>query len=147
MIDWSKCREFSRVEFDDPNHPGSGEEFNEYSFSLLLNLRRVTHWPIITHARVGGAVDVDGSHGHAKNSRHLLRMGASALDWHFDTNAHPREQVHAVIQSGFTGIGIYYDWKWNGKKLPVGFHTDTRPKNQTQIWTRRYGRSYIYLLD
>lgn len=147
MIDWSSFTEFSRREFDDPGFPGSGDEFDEYSFSLLLNLRRVTGWPIITHAVVGGAVDVHGAHGHAKNSRHLVSMGASALDWHFKTDVHPREQIHAVIQAGFTGIGIYYDWRWDRKVLPVGFHTDTRPKNQTQIWTRRYGRSYTYLLD
>jgi len=145
MIAWDAVPNhvFTRAEFDDPNHPGSGDYLDPEVFHELLSIRLATGWPMIVHGAVGGAVDVDGSWGHASGSRHLVEKGACALDWHFITGASAREQARIVLSAGFGGIGIYHDWKWNGAPLPIGFHTDTRDK--FQVWTRREGQ-YLYLL-
>ena len=145
MIKWDQIPEFSRHEFDDPEHPGSGDLFNEVAFYKLLDLRRKTGWPIVTHVAVGGAVDVGGTHGHAKGSYHGESKGFCAVDFHFITDAGTREQYQAVAESGFPGIGVYYDWHWNGKLLPIGFHVDDRPKDKAQRWTRKAGK-YLYFL-
>lgn len=143
-ICWEYVDFFRAEEFDDPLHPGSGENIDGKLLILLDRLRRETMWPIITHAKVGGAVDVEGAHGHSKNSYHLLKNGAKAVDFHFQTDVSPRDQVYMVLKAGFSGIGIYYDWNWNNELLGIGFHVDIRPKQSTQIW-RRNGR-YFYLL-
>lgn len=144
-ISWEHVDFFKPEEFDDPDHKGSGEEINGELLILLDRLRRETGWPIITHAIVGGCVDVSGTHGHSKRSYHLLEKGAKAVDFHFKTDKSPREQFYAIIRGGFTGIGVYYDWHWNNHPLSVGFHVDIRPKYSTQIWKREKGQ-YIYFL-
>jgi len=146
-IDWGNIpdRVFKIEEFDDPHYPGSGVFISPYLFQKLLSLRLKTGWPIIPHGKVGGAVDVKGEWGHAKHSYHLKERGCRACDFHFSTTASTREQFHAVASMGFTGIGVYYDWKWNGKPLPIGFHVDARPASKTQIW-KRINKKYIYFL-
>jgi len=147
LINWNKVRYFKREEFDDPNYPGSGENIDGILLFMLDRLRHETGWPIITHWKVGGCVDVDGTHGHAPHSYHLKKSGSRAVDFHFGTTASSREQFYNVIKSGFTGIGVYIDvWKWNGHVLPIAFHVDIRPKTETQIWTCRKKGEYIYVL-
>lgn len=143
---WDNIKHFHQWEFDDPKYPGSGRYMNMDTVMLLDELREDTDWAIIPHWKVGGCVDMHGEHGHADHSYHLQAMGASACDFHFDTDASIREQVAAVVHAGFTGIGIYYDWKWNGSALPVGIHVDRRPSFKFQIWTCRDKGKYIYLL-
>ncbi len=138
-INWSYVRHFKRYEFDDPLYPGSGDLIDGQLLYMLDRLREDTGWPIHPHWEVGGCVDVDGSHGHAKHSYHLKKMGCKAVDFHFDTTASFREQYYAVSKAGFTGIGVYPNWEH------PGFHVDTRPKEKTQRWVRRNG-IYIYLL-
>lgn len=144
-IDWEKVPHFERREFDDPNYTGSGDCINGGLLIMLVKLRNATDWPIIPHWKVGGAVDIDGSHGHSNNSYHLKSQGCEAVDFHFVTDIDPRLQVYNVLQLGFGGIGIYYDWKWDNKPLSIGFHVDVRPKGRFQIWKREDGQ-YIYLL-
>lgn len=146
MINWNKVRYFKREEFDDPNYPGSGENIDGILLFMLDKLRHETGWPIITHWKVGGCVDVDGTHGHARNSYHLLENGAKAIDFHFITNKSAREQYYEVSKFGFPGLGVYFDWEWNGKPLPIGYHVDLRPRSKTQRWKREKGK-YIYLLQ
>lgn len=143
MINWHHVKYFESYEFDDPNYPGSGELIDGQLVMMLDKMRRAIRpnndWPIIIHR--GGGVDVDGTHGHAPRSYHRADMGAKAVDWHFRTSASIEFQVRTVMQFGFAGTGIYYCWG-----IPVGFHTDTRPVDQYQVWTCRERGKYIYLI-
>lgn len=145
-MNWKTIKHFKPSEFDDPSVPMSSKLMNPSTIIHLDNLRWFTGWPIITHNKFGirGCVCVEPG-GHSKNSHHYAKHpeGCSAVDWHFECKADPRTQIIKVLQSGFTGIGIYYDWKWDGKSLSVGFHTDLRKR--PQIWKRENGK-YIYFL-
>lgn len=145
-INWNEFNYFKSYEFDDPKYTGSGDLIDINTLKKLESLRIETGWPIKTHWAVGGCVDVDGVHGHSSNSCHLLKNGASAVDFHFDTDASPRVQLYHVINSGFCGIGCYYDWHWDGKLLKIGFHVDNRDINKAQVWKREKGK-YIYLIN
>ena len=139
MINWNTIKYFTRKEFDDPNHPGSGDLIDGILLMMLDRLRRLTRWPKHPHASVGGCVDIDGSWDHADDSFHLKRMGCMACDFHFESDAPLREQYNYVCRMGFSGIGTYYDWH------NIGFHVDRRPIERTQHWTRIDG-IYTYLL-
>ena len=139
-MDWMNIDYFTPEEFNDPEVPGSSKHMNLVTIAYLDALRNWTGWPIITHNKFGlrGCVCVNPA-GHSENSRHYINHpdGCSAVDWHFVCDADPREQALMVLQSGFSGIGIYYDWLWEGKELAVGFHTDIR--SYPQIWKREKG--------
>ena len=141
MIAWDRIKHFTQAEFQDPRYgPESGDMIDGVLLILIVRLRVDTGWPMIIHWAVGGAVDVDGVHGHADDSYHLKKQGCKAVDFHFSTDASLRLQYYEVSRVGFSGVGIYPDWD-----MP-GFHVDTRPKDETQHWTRKDGE-YIYLLS
>jgi len=142
-LKWQAIDHFEPYEFDDPDVPGSGIEIDGHLLFDLNRLRRATGWPIIPHWEVGGCIDVNGNHGHAKKSYHRLDQGAKAVDFHFDTKVNPRTQCLEVEKMGFPGVGFYYDWHWDGKKLKIGFHVDRRARLKAQRWTRRNG-NYLY---
>jgi len=146
VVHWHNVKYFKPIEFDDPDVPGSGEMIDGITLLTLEALRINTGWPIMTHWRNGGCIDIHGTHGHSEDSYHLKEYGCCAVDFHFLTNIPVRVQIHEVLNSKFTGIGLYYDWKWNGSPLRVGFHVDTRPVERTQIWKRVTGK-YIYFLQ
>ena len=142
-IDWSKVNNFTPDEFDDPKFPGSWVHMNQETIFLLDSLRYKTGWQIITQNKHGvrGCVCMLAE-GHAERSRHYITHpdGASAVDFHFETvGVATRDRAMAVLQSGFPGIGIYYDWR----SSDIGFHVDMR--TQAQIWVRDGGK-YTYLL-
>ena len=146
-IPWGKLEHFGRHEFDDPLHPGSGDKIDGTLLALFVRMRYDIGYPIITHHGVGGCVDIDGSHGHGVNSYHLLKQGCKAVDFHIRTNElTAREKCYYVLNSGFTGVGIYYWWRWNGEPLDVGFHVDIRPKDRIQYWTSSKRGEYTYFL-
>jgi len=144
-INWKEIKYFTKKEFDDPSFEDSGDNIDRILLDLLISLREKSGWPIITHCKVGGCVDMKGYHGHAQNSYHLFRYGAKACDFHFDTTAPVREQFYMVTRLPFTGLGVYYDWSFNNIKLPVGFHVDLRPEKVTQFWIRD-NKKYSYFL-
>lgn len=143
QMDWSRINNFIPEEFDDPDHPGSHVHMDPVTIIRLDQLRDQTGWPVITHNKFGlhGCVCMEKS-GHAPNSLHYP-PNCSAVDFHFDTETDTRTQAMTVLRSGFNGIGIYYDWQWDGKPLPIGFHVDNRTR--PQIWKRQTNQ-YIYLL-
>ena len=145
-MNWEKIKHFKPKEFDDPDYPGSWKHMDPETIFLLDRLREDARWPIITHNKYGikGCVCMDAK-GHSKTSRHYVTHPGwcSAVDWHFLTNEDARVQVMAVLRSGFTGIGIYYDWSWDGSSLSIGFHVDRR--DRPQVWRRDKGK-YLYLL-
>ena len=145
-MDWTNIKYFHPHEFDDPLYPGSGESIDGELVYDMDCLRGKVACPIITHAKVGGAVDVSGKHGHSSNSFHLQWNGSKALDFHFKTNADPRTQYLWVEEMGFTGIGVYYCWHWDGKLLPIAFHVDLRPVDRIQRWVCRERGEYNFLL-
>jgi len=145
-MDWSVIRHFTPAEFDDPEVPGSHEHMDPATILLLDMLRHKTGWPIVTHNKFGlrGCVCVRPA-GHAMQSLHYVENGASAVDFHFIApNVDPRAQAMAVLQSGFPGVGIYYDWHWSGLALPVAFHADNR--RRPQVWQHTAAGRYVYLL-
>ena len=146
MIHWQKVRHFQKSEFDDPSHPGSGELIDGVILLMLDELRERTGWPIDTMWETGGCVDVNGTHGHADRSFHRLDMGAKAVDFFFETKESTRKQYFYVCSAGFPGIGIYHNWKYNGKPIPIGFHVDRRPIEVCQWWRRMPDGRYVYFL-
>ena len=141
MINWDLVPHFERHEFDDPDHPGSGDLIDPVLLMSVVALRKDTGWPMILHWQVGGCVDVDGTHGHADGSYHLVKMGGKAIDFHFDCDAPPRLQYYYVSKHGFSGLGIYYDWR----SCKMGFHIDHRPRERTQRWKRVNGVCTYFL--
>ena len=147
MIEWDNIQHFAESEFADSYHIGSGSNID---MSLVLNLDHV--WtrvfsltgkkPVII---ITQAVDMFGEHGHAVSSYHLNENGCKAADLFMITTLSPREQYYAMERQGFGGIGVYYDWKYRNKRLPIGFHVDLRPVGITQRWSR-HNKHYNYLL-
>ena len=150
MVDWNRIRYFKPWEFADPQESGSGELISFRVVTMLDWLREDTGLMIITHWSVGGCVDVNGTHGHAKNSYHLARMGACAVDFHFEDayNSVPglREQYALIAKVGFHGIGFYPSDATYRYKYPYWWHVDDRPREKTQRWKRILGK-YFYLLE
>lgn len=156
-LDWSGIKHFVPSEFDDPDWPGSYTWMSSQTIILLDQLREHTGrpgWPIITHNKHGvhGCVCMSKAY-HSANSFHNHDNPniCSAVDFHFRTTASAREQAFAVMQSGFTGIGIYQGcWRWPSKWadpegfLSIGFHVDLR--KHFQVWKYEQGE-YIYLLQ
>jgi hypothetical protein len=141
--DWTIVKHFSPEEFDDPGFPGSHKHMDPKTVYLLDDLRADTGWGITTHNKFGlrGCVCMERT-GHSPKSLHYPPF-CSAVDFHFNCDADPRAQAMRVLASGFTGVGIYFDWRWGGRELPIGFHVDLRQR--PQVWKRVNG-DYAYLL-
>ena len=146
---WDEIAFFVPREFYDPDYGFRCQRYINMELVYQMDvLRYNSGCRIVTHWGIGGALDMKGTHGHAPKSYHRHDMGGSAVDFHFERDKNnvmltPRQQAAVVLQAGFGGVGIYYDWMWNGKMLDIGFHVDLRPI--TQIWRRENGE-YLYLL-
>ena len=140
MISWNRIEHFKRDEFQDPLYgPESGDLINGAFLFMIVKLRIDTGWPMVIHWPVGGAVDVDGSHGHADKSYHRKDQGCKALDFHFLTAAPVNRQFWEIAHCGFTGVGFYPQ-----QNVP-GWHIDNRPKEESFIWKSVNGK-YDYFL-
>ena len=137
-IDWNKVNGFSSWEFDDPDFPGSGEEFSPVTLEKLVHLRRLSGSKIIVHRSVGGGVDVRGTWGHSPRSLHRLDQGARAADVHILTKSPPMLQLYWILSCGFGGVGWYPWWKH------PGWHLDSRPGESFRLWVSRRKGRYEY---
>lgn len=150
-LDWSRIQFFSPADFRDPEYSDSWELMDARAIVMLNWLCKHTEWPIVTHNKFGvkGCVCIDPE-GHSPSSYHYVANGACAVDFHFLSEADPREQAREVIKSGFSGIGIYQNiWKWpspdgGSMRLPIAFHVDRR--SRFQIWCKK-STGYVYLLE
>lgn len=154
MKNWDEVKYFVEEEFADPSHAGSGQMINTITVLLLDRLRKNTGWAILTHYKVGGCVDADGTWGHSENSHHLLKNCCTAVDFHFcypatmkPITVNPRLQYFEVEKMRFGGLGVYFDQKWRGMPLSIAFHVDTRPFSAMQRWRRNKDGSYVHLLE
>lgn len=122
MLNWNDYLSFDRSEFDSKDEPGSGDKMNvvfmeqlqcarDYAgiaFKINSGYRTIAH-----NKRVGGVA----------NSPHL---GGYAADIHCVDDASRWVIVYALIQAGFTRIGI----------AKTFIHVDNDPsKNSDRIWT------------
>lgn len=158
MIDFDKdIKYFMRWQFDDPRtcYIGSGWLINPELVYMLDELIERTGWNIIPHHSVGGCVVLDEKMNDKRfclDKHHLQSHKHCAVDFHFETNAPPREQFWEVYSVGFTGIGIFTNLAigtYNRDEfdiLPVAFHVDLRSPSEAQIWTcdKRGHNKYLF---
>lgn len=68
---------------------------------------------------------------HSDKSQHYLN---NAVDVVFPKwTGKLGDMLDAIDQCGFTGIGVYPHWSYNGKKIG-GFHLDVRPTKVVARW-------------
>ena len=138
---WKSVVRFKPREFDDPQFPGSGIHIDAHLVLLLDKLALSTNYRIMTHWKIGGAIDMQGTHGHARKSYHRYDMGCRACDFHMlDHDYQPltinlREQYIKICEAGFSCVIVYPWWK----PYPGGFHADVRPRT---IANHMYSPSY-----
>jgi hypothetical protein len=104
---------------------------------LLYRLDDFRHWvntPVIVTAGVQNS-------GHAKRSYHYKENGACAVDVvlpKYEKSAF--DLILDASRFGFTGIGYYPHWKYNGETVG-GLHLDTRPLLWDKDLTTNYNHS------
>jgi hypothetical protein len=145
MIDFSNVKHFKRYMFDDPRicQVCSGWNINPDIVYMLDDLYNKTNWVIVPHWSVYGCVVMDDairSVRFCKNKWHLRENGCKAVDFHFETEAHPLEQIDEVLKYDFTGIGLFTEIALStGKEkliryLQIAFHVDLGEKERI-IWS------------
>lgn len=146
MIDFDKVKHFKRYQFDHPDvcKLGSGYLMDEQTVIMLDDFAYSTGWEIVPLWSVGGGVIIDTKTDDRRlclDKYHLKDNGCKAVDFFFNTDAHPKIQVREVLKTDFNGIGIFTSVALSTKDehtinyLPVAFHVDTRPVEEFQIWT------------
>jgi len=76
--------------------------------------------------------------GHSKKSFHYRGNGACATDIVIpDYEGNFIDLILAAERFGFTGIGFYPHWKYNGRKVG-GLHLDSRPLKWDKDFTYNY---------
>lgn len=115
---WSKLRYFK------PNDPvdkwGDADAINDVLILALDDFRHYVQCPIYVTAGVKDS-------GHSAKSFHYREQGACAVD--VVITEYKKSAVDLILDAtrfGFTGIGYYPNWHWNGMK-GNGLHLDMRP--------------------
>lgn len=129
----SELVHFSTSEFP----PNTVDKMNPAYLHRLDFFRSELGRPVYPSPLVDGWIRTDGS----KTSRHFI--GECSNERLSDAgDVFPEcDLFYALIiaiKCGFTGIGLYFDTSFRGKKKPM-MHLDTRPGG-TVIWTRIDGK-------
>ena len=138
MIDFDKdVKHFKRYQFDDPRscYIGSGWLINPELVSKLDELITITGWNIKPHYSIGGGVVMDEKLENKRfclDEHHLRNKGYCAVDFHFEIDAPPEEQLKVLYKMGFSGIGVFTNLaiasyaRDEFDLLPIAFHVDLR---------------------
>ena len=129
---WDKLRYFKRdSKVDRWGDPDAIDD------NILLRLDDFRHWigvPVYVTAGVK-------TRGHARKSYHYPENGACAVDIiipeYMET---PFDLIMDATRFGFTGIGYYPHWRWNGEQVG-GLHVDVRPLKWDGDETLNYNQS------
>lgn len=87
---------------------------------------------------------------HSLNSLHY---SGRAIDFVVDCGDRSRFDVFLELSRfPFTGIGVYPDWKWEGRARVIGFHVDNRAITYTDgrvqaRWLRAFDRDEGKMVD
>lgn len=132
QIDWSELDHFKESEFP----AGVTEKVSPAFLCKLDKFRKKLGCIVRPSPLAGGWFRTDGS----TTSRHYIGSGemlrqSDAGDVFPDCDLF--YAMLTAIQSGFTGVGLYFDTKYGGKPKPM-LHLDTR-KGDLVVWIRRDG--------
>jgi len=136
MKNWKDIRWFEPHEFDDRYNKHKGVDMDMEVVERLEMLRDWIKEPVIITAGFD-------SEGHSPNSYHYKGMAA---DFIIKTKLSLREQWKYIRILGFSGIGIYPEWRITDTPYRGGWHLDTGDDDiRPQIW-RKEGNKYLYFL-
>jgi hypothetical protein len=114
-MNFPKLKHFKESEFHEP------EKMNHDLLHRLDAYREYIGVPVFISSSTDGV--------HAKNSQHYLGNAVDIIP--INPKGSLIAQFLIAERFGFTGIGIYPDWCYNGKTLG-GLHLDRRPENNLQ---------------
>jgi len=132
MLTWNDIKWFKAEEFDDRHKINLGKDMDMETVHRLDSLRGWVACPIIITAGYD-------SQGHSSDSYHYK---GKAVDFIICSDMTMREQWRYIKISGFNGIGVYPDWKY--EDFRGGWHCDTR--DIPQVWRQVVKGEYFYLL-
>ena len=129
---WAKLRYFKK---DSPRDQwGSPDLIADELLLRLDDFRHTLGVPVYVTAGVNIG-------GHKPNSFHYPQNGACAVDVVVpDFNGHPVELLWEAMRFGFTGVGFYPHWKFDGRTVG-GLHLDLRPLEKDADGTVNYRHS------
>lgn len=135
FVDWSDIENFSPGEF-----PAGVLEKIEPGFIYALEFFRVQLGCIVNPSPlVGGWIREGGS----ETSRHYVGNGRKSDAGDVFCDCDPFHALIVAIRCGFTGIGLYFDTKYDGKPHWM-LHLDKRPTSNGNpvIWVRDKSGKY-----
>lgn len=128
---WSKLKYFKK---DGSDLWGDVDAINDLVLLRLDDFRHYVNIPI--HVTSGVRPETDG-----KTSYHTRSRGSCAVDVMCpDYAGHPIDLILSAMRFGFSGIGYYPDWSWNGLKCG-GLHLDVRNLGSDSDGTLDYSHS------
>lgn len=133
---WQKLQYFKKEE-----NWGDADAISDDLLLTLDDFRRYVGCRIIITAGVATS-------GHSGKSFHYRDQGACAVDCVLPE--YPRSQVDLILDAsrfGFTGIGYYPHWTYQGKTVG-GLHLDVRPLKWDADFTLNYQHSrWLGIID
>jgi len=144
MIDFNNVKHFKRYQFDDVRlcQLGSGWNINPTIVKILDDIVEHTGWVAVPYWSVYGCVVMDDAIHDArlcKSPWHLRENGCKAIDFHFETEASPVEQITTILNSDVTGIGLFKNIALATnvenmvRYLDIAFHIDIGEKER-KVW-------------